>query len=84
MKPNFLLYIYLIPILVYLALLVGNDEVNLNYLIGKLFIPIAYIMGVPSQDVERVGLLNGAFVRFHIVIFVDFNIKIFYLAIHLK
>jgi nucleoside permease NupC len=39
---------------VYLAVLVGNDEVNLNYLIGKLFIPIAFIMGVPSEDVEEV------------------------------
>ena len=42
-------------IIVYFALLLGNEDVNLNYIIGKLFIPIAFIMGVPSQDVEEVN-----------------------------
>ena len=42
-------------ILVYFALLLGNEDVNLNYIIGKLFIPIAFIMGVPSEDVEEVN-----------------------------
>ena len=42
-------------IIVYFALLLGNEEVNLNYIIGKLFIPIAFIMGVPSEDVEEVN-----------------------------
>ena len=46
-------------ITVYLVLLVGTgqdnegNEINLNYIIGKIFIPIAYIMGVPSQDVNK-------------------------------
>ena len=42
-------------IIVYFALLLGNEDVNLNYIIGKLFIPIAFIMGVPSEDVEEVN-----------------------------
>ena len=55
---NFFLYFRIVcfyNIIVYFALLLGNEDVNLNYIIGKLFIPIAFIMGVPSQDVEEVN-----------------------------
>ena len=55
---NLFLYFRIIcflNILVYFALLLGNEEVNLNYIIGKLFIPIAFIMGVPAEDVEEVS-----------------------------
>ena len=49
-------YRFFYKILVYFALLLGNEDVNLNYIIGKLFIPIAFIMGVPSEDVEEVNM----------------------------
>ena len=54
---NLYLYfrIFRFSFLVYFALLLGNEDVNLNYIIGKLFIPIAFIMGVPSEDVEEVS-----------------------------
>lgn len=32
---------------------------NFTYLLGKAFIPIAFLMGVPSDDVEEVATLVG-------------------------
>ncbi|CAG0893810.1 unnamed protein product, partial [Darwinula stevensoni] len=43
----------------WLALLVGWEGVTFQFLIGKAFIPIAYIMGVPWDDCEMVGELIG-------------------------
>ena len=38
----------------------GNKiQISLNYLLGKLFIPIAYLMGVPAEDTENVATLVG-------------------------
>ena len=42
-----------------MGILAGIDYLSFNYLLGKLFIPIAYIMGVPSGDTEAVAELIG-------------------------
>ena len=41
--------------LVYLAFLLGNDEIDLLFIIGKIFVPMAYILGIPSQDIDIVS-----------------------------
>ena len=42
-----------------MGILAGIDYLSLDYLLGNLFIPIAYIMGVPSDDTEAVAELIG-------------------------
>ena len=38
----------------------GNKiQISLNYFLGKIFVPIAYLMGVPAEDTENVATLVG-------------------------
>lgn len=37
----------------------GVSDLSFEYLLGKVFIPIAFIMGVPTEDCEEVGRLIG-------------------------
>ena len=38
----------------------GNAmPLSLDYFLGKIFVPISYIMGVPSADAENVATLVG-------------------------
>lgn len=37
----------------------GADYISLNWLFGKLFSPIAYLMGVPASDIATAGNLLG-------------------------
>ncbi len=40
--------------------LLGIDErLSIEYILGKLFIPLAWLMGVPIEDLEAVGTLIG-------------------------
>ncbi len=40
--------------------LLGIDErLSIEYILGKLFIPLAWLMGVPTEDLEVVGTLIG-------------------------
>lgn len=39
--------------------LVGADYLSLNWILGKLFSPVAYIMGIPSKDIVTAGNLLG-------------------------
>ncbi|MGL4730652.1 MAG: NupC/NupG family nucleoside CNT transporter [Clostridium sp.] len=39
--------------------LFGADFLSLNWLFGKLFAPVAYLMGIPTQDVSVAGNLLG-------------------------
>jgi len=36
-----------------------GGSLSFEYLLGKIFIPLAYIMGVPSMDCENVARLIG-------------------------
>ncbi|SPP74440.1 solute carrier family 28 member 3 [Drosophila guanche] len=37
--------------------MLGQEEITLLYLLSKLFIPLVFVMGVPSYDCERIGLV---------------------------
>lgn len=37
----------------------ANDQWTVNLIVGKIFTPISYIMGVPWEDCEKVGELVG-------------------------
>lgn len=39
--------------------LVGFPELSLNWILGKLFSPLAFVMGVPVQDLSAAGSLLG-------------------------
>lgn len=39
--------------------LIGFDHVNFEWLLGKAFVPLAFVMGVPWEDCEIVGYLIG-------------------------
>ncbi len=39
--------------------LVGAEGITFQYLLGKLFIPLAWLMGVDADDLEHVGRLIG-------------------------
>ncbi|XP_031625263.1 uncharacterized protein LOC116341962 [Contarinia nasturtii] len=39
----------------WLSLLVGYDGITIEWFFGKLFIPLAYIIGIPWKDCEKVG-----------------------------
>ena len=43
----------------WLGVLAGVDDLSFEYLLGKVFIPVAYLMGVPSADTEAVARLVG-------------------------
>ena len=43
-----------------MGVLAGSEEtLSFDYFLGKIFIPIAYLMGVPSEDAENVAQLVG-------------------------
>ncbi|XP_022816844.1 solute carrier family 28 member 3-like [Spodoptera litura] len=43
----------------YCANLVGYEDKNLEWIFGKVFIPLAWVMGVPWEECELVGSLIG-------------------------
>ena len=51
---------FLNSVVTYLGVLVGFDEdFTFDYILGKIFIPLAYIMGIEWKECEEVGLLIG-------------------------
>ena len=51
---------FLNSIILYLGGLVGFDETfTFEFILGKIFIPLAYMMGVEWDECEKVGLLIG-------------------------
>ncbi|CAH1408027.1 unnamed protein product [Nezara viridula] len=43
----------------YLGALVGYDGITLEYLVGMLFVPVAWLMGVDPEECQTVGSLIG-------------------------
>ena len=41
-------------------MLVGYDFITVEWFFGKLFIPLAYIIGIPWNDCEKVGAVIAA------------------------
>lgn len=39
----------------WLGMLVGYDFITVEWFFGKLFIPLAYIIGIPWEECEKVG-----------------------------
>lgn len=39
----------------WLGMLVGHDYISFEWFFGKLFIPLAYIIGIPWEDCEKIG-----------------------------
>ncbi|XP_034838351.1 uncharacterized transporter YutK [Maniola hyperantus] len=39
--------------------LLGNPDINLEWIFGKIFIPLCWLMGVPWEECENVGTLIG-------------------------
>jgi pyrimidine nucleoside transport protein len=48
--------------------LVGHDYVTFEWLLGKAFMPLAFVMGIPWEDCEQVGFLIGIKVSRHLLI----------------
>ena len=46
---------FLNAIIGYLGMLAGVPYISFEWLLGKIFIPVAYVIGVPSEDVEVVA-----------------------------
>ncbi|XP_061726278.1 sodium/nucleoside cotransporter 1-like isoform X1 [Cydia pomonella] len=46
-------------VLGYCGGLLGNPDLNLEWIFGKVFIPLCYVMGVPWDECELVGSLVG-------------------------
>ncbi|KAL0809793.1 hypothetical protein ABMA28_011289 [Loxostege sticticalis] len=46
-------------VLGYAGGLLGNPELNLEWIFGKIFIPLCWVMGVPWEECELVGSLIG-------------------------
>lgn len=44
----------------WLGMLVGYEFVTVEWFFGKLFIPIAYIIGIPWDECEKVGAVIAA------------------------
>lgn len=42
-------------IMSWFGMLIGHDYLTLEWFCGKLFIPLAYIIGIPWQDCEKIG-----------------------------
>jgi nucleoside permease NupC len=38
---------------------VGHEEIDFGWLLGKFFIPLAWVIGVPWNECEIVGRLMG-------------------------
>lgn len=41
-------------------MLVGYDFLTIEWFLGKCFIPLSYIMGIPWEDCEKVGEVIAA------------------------
>ncbi|CAB3241958.1 unnamed protein product [Arctia plantaginis] len=39
--------------------LLGDPDINLEFILGKIFIPLCWVMGVPWEECEMVGALIG-------------------------
>jgi pyrimidine nucleoside transport protein len=50
---------FLDSVVAWLALQVGFDYINFTWIIGKIFMPLAWTMGVPWEDCDVVGELVG-------------------------
>lgn len=48
---------FLNGIIAWLGLLIGYDYLSLEWFTGKLFIPVAFIMGIPWDECEKVGAI---------------------------
>ncbi|XP_050358847.1 solute carrier family 28 member 3-like isoform X2 [Nymphalis io] len=46
-------------VLGYCGGLLGNPDINLEWIFGKIFIPLSWMMGVPWEECELVGSLIG-------------------------
>nr|XP_049699363.1 solute carrier family 28 member 3 isoform X1 [Helicoverpa armigera]XP_049699371.1 solute carrier family 28 member 3 isoform X1 [Helicoverpa armigera]XP_049699375.1 solute carrier family 28 member 3 isoform X1 [Helicoverpa armigera] len=46
-------------VLGYCGGLLGNPDINLEWILGKVFIPLSWVMGVPWEECELVGSLIG-------------------------
>jgi nucleoside permease NupC len=46
-------------LLTWLTTLAGFDEVNIQFLLGKIFTPISWLIGVDWKDCEAVGYIIG-------------------------
>lgn len=44
----------------WLGMLVGHDYVSFEWFFGKLFTPLAYVIGIPSKDCEKIGAVIGS------------------------
>lgn len=44
----------------WLGMLVGYDYISVEWFFGKLFIPLAYIIGIQWDDCEKVGEVIAA------------------------
>lgn len=44
----------------WLGMLVGYDFISVEWFFGKLFIPLAYIIGIPWDECEKVGAVIAA------------------------
>lgn len=44
----------------WLGMLVGYDFISIEWFFGKLFIPLAYIIGIPWDECEKVGAVIAA------------------------
>lgn len=51
---------FLNGIIAWLGLLIGYDYLSLEWFTGKLFIPVAFIMGIPWDECEKVGAVIAA------------------------
>lgn len=51
---------FLNAIIGWLGMLVGFDFLTIEWFFGKLFIPLAYIMGIPWEECEKVGEIIAA------------------------
>ncbi|KAJ8704632.1 hypothetical protein PYW07_011820 [Mythimna separata] len=43
----------------YFGGMLGNPDINLEWILGKVFIPLCWVMGVPWEECELVGSLIG-------------------------
>ncbi|XP_045538454.1 solute carrier family 28 member 3 [Papilio machaon] len=50
---------FLNGVLGYCGGLLGNPDINLEWIFGKIFIPLCWLMGVPWEECEHVGTLVG-------------------------
>lgn len=46
-------------ILMWITYLMGFDDIGITFLLGKVFMPISWIIGIPWEDCEAVGNVIG-------------------------